>query len=122
MSGPCPFCEVAAPVLESALAVALEDGYPVAPGHLLVVTRRHVARYRQASPAERRALWELADQAMDHLDRTRSPAGYNLGVNIGAAAGQTVPHLHLHVIPRYAGDMDDPRGGVRGVIPGKQRY
>ena len=118
----CPFCGVASPVLESDLAVALEDRYPVAPGHLLVVPRRHVAEYFAATPEEKSALWALVEEAKAHLDRTRKPDGYNLGVNVGAAAGQTVFHLHVHVIPRYRGDMSDPAGGVRGVIPGMQSY
>lgn len=118
----CPFCGVAAPVLESELALAVEDKYPVAPGHLLVVPRRHVAGYFDATPAEKAALWALVEEARAHLEATRSPDGFNLGVNVGAAAGQTVFHLHVHVIPRYEGDVSDPTGGVRGVIPGMQNY
>jgi diadenosine tetraphosphate (Ap4A) HIT family hydrolase len=118
----CPFCGLRAPVLESELAVALEDKYPVAPGHLLVVPRRHVASYFDATAEEKAALWELVEEARNHLVATRAPDGFNLGVNVGEAAGQTVFHLHIHVIPRYTGDMSDPRGGVRGVIPSRQSY
>lgn len=118
----CPFCGLASPVLSNELAVALEDRYPVSPGHLLIVPRRHVAEYFEATAAERAALWALVEEAKELLDRTREPDGFNLGVNVGAAAGQTVFHLHVHVIPRYHGDMSDPRGGVRGVIPSRQSY
>lgn len=118
----CPFCGPAAPVLESELAVALEDRYPVSPGHLLVVPRRHVSGYFDATDEEKAALWALVEVAREHLLATRQPDGFNLGVNVGEAAGQTVFHLHVHVIPRYRGDMCDPRGGVRGVIPSRQSY
>lgn len=121
---PCPFCRLLsdAPLPGSDLAAHFLDAYPVSPGHTLVVPRRHVATYADATPAEKRALWDLADQVCDQLDQTHAPAGYNLGVNVGEAAGQTVMHLHLHVIPRYVGDLPDPRGGIRHVIPHKAKY
>lgn len=118
----CPFCEVEAPAHEAPLAVALRDRYPVSPGHTLVVPRRHVATWDDATPAEKAALVELADEVMERLRAEAAPDGFNLGVNIGRAAGQTVFHLHLHVIPRFAGDLDRPEGGVRGVIPDKRLY
>ncbi len=104
------------------LAFAIRDGFPVTDGHTLVITRRLVASWFDATPAERAALLDLVDQVRRRLDETHRPDGYNIGVNVGAAAGQTVPHLHLHVIPRYRGDMPDPRGGVRHVIPWKGNY
>lgn len=109
-------------VAENDLCLALRDVYPVSPGHTLVVTRRHVATYFDASEAEQAALWQLVGQVKGALDRERGPDGYNVGFNAGIVAGQTVMHVHVHVIPRYRGDMDDPRGGVRGVIPARQKY
>ena len=106
----------------SDLVVAFADGFPVSPGHTLVVTRRHVETYFDAGAMERAALWRAVDEVKVLLDDKYAPDGYNVGFNAGASAGQTVMHLHIHVIPRYAGDMPDPRGGVRGVIPEKQRY
>lgn len=118
----CPFCDVAEAVLSNALALARYDRYPVNPGHLLVHTRRHVDTYFEATQAERAALFELIDAAKALLDERFQPAGYNIGINVGAAAGQTIAHLHVHLIPRYPGDVADPRGGIRGVIPHKQKY
>jgi diadenosine tetraphosphate (Ap4A) HIT family hydrolase len=88
-----------------------------------VVPRRLFASWFEASPAERAAIFELVDEVRRLLDASaKPPNGYNIGLNVGAAAGQTVPHLHVHVIPRYEGDVPDPRGGVRHVIPGKGNY
>jgi diadenosine tetraphosphate (Ap4A) HIT family hydrolase len=87
-----------------------------------VVPRRHVASYFDVTPEERQALWDMVERARKWLREKHHPDGFNLGVNVGESAGQTVMHLHIHVIPRYQGDMEDPRGGVRGVIPGKQQY
>lgn len=119
--GECPFCALVAKASD-VLALALEDRYPVSPGHRLVVPRRHIATYQEATPEEKAAMWRLVDEVIVELEAERSPQGYNIGINVGAAAGQTVPHLHVHVIPRYGGDMADPRGGVRYVIPVKARY
>ena len=98
------------------------DKYPVAPGHLLLITRRHVAEFFATSQQERLALLALLDEAKTYLDQRYAPNGYNLGVNVGEVAGQTVMHVHMHLIPRYRGDTPNPRGGVRGVIPAKQSY
>ena len=92
------------------------------PGHLLILPRRHVAGFFDASANERAALIELLDAGKALLDERYRPDGYNIGVNVGAAAGQTVLHLHVHLIPRYRGDVAEPRGGVRGVIPARQNY
>lgn len=103
-------------------AFAIPDGYPVSPGHSLVVPRRLIATWWEASDEERRDLWALVDEVKAILDAIQEPDGYNVGFNAGRAAGQTVSHLHLHVIPRYDGDVPDPRGGVRHVIDGKANY
>lgn len=120
----CPFCRLlrGGTLPGNPLAASFEDAYPVSPGHTLIVPRRHVASYLDATPDEKRAMWELADEICARLTTERAPAGFNLGINVGPAAGQTVWHVHLHVIPRYEGDMADPRGGVRHVIPEKAKY
>ena len=102
---------------------AINDGYPVTDGHILVIPKRHVVEYFDLSDAERRD----ADDLMKYLKRKMSKkdpsiTGYNIGVNCGASAGQTIFHLHYHLIPRRDGDTEDPRGGVRGVIPGRRGY
>ncbi|MCB0968133.1 MAG: DEAD/DEAH box helicase family protein, partial [Ilumatobacter sp.] len=101
---------------------AIRDSFPVSPGHTLVVTRRVVPTWWEATADEQHAILDLIDQVRRRLDAELSPDGYNVGFNAGAAAGQTIPHLHVHVIPRFDGDMDDPRGGVRHVIPGRGNY
>jgi diadenosine tetraphosphate (Ap4A) HIT family hydrolase len=118
----CPFCGDPEIIIENGLAFAHYDTYPVSAGHCLIITRRHIAGYFQATPEEKAALWELVDEVKPLIDREFGPDGYNVGVNIGSAAGQSIPHLHIHVIPRYAGDVENPQGGVRGVIPHKQKY
>ena len=120
----CPFCSPGPDVivLENALAYARFDRYPVSPGHLLIIPRRHFSSLFEATDEEVAYLWELITRAKVLLDEDFHPAGYNIGVNDGIPAGQTIPHLHIHLIPRNPGDMDDPRGGVRGVIPEHQKY
>jgi len=118
----CPFCQPEEVILENELAFVIYDRFPVSPGHMLVITRRHVSDLFDSTPAERQAVNDLLEEAKALLDRRYHPDGYNVGVNCGEAAGQTIMHLHIHLIPRYRGDMPNPRGGVRGVIPGKQKY
>lgn len=121
----CPFCELVGrtPVLENTLALALKDAYPVTVGHLLVIPRRHAADYFDLGTAEIRACQDLLTRARSlALDEDRTIAGFNVGINSGTAAGQTVMHCHIHLIPRRAGDSANPRGGIRGVIPGKADY
>ena len=106
----------------NALAFAIRDGFPVTPGHTLVVPRRLVATWFEATREEQVAMLELVEVLKAQLDAELHPDGYNIGINVGAAGGQTVMHLHLHLIPRFAGDVPDPRGGIRHVIPGKGYY
>jgi diadenosine tetraphosphate (Ap4A) HIT family hydrolase len=120
---PCIFCDPDREIIaENALARAVFDKFPVSPGHALVFPRRHVP-----------SLWELGDEEYAQcfalvralhaiLEARFRPDGYNVGVNQGEAAGQSVWHAHIHVIPRFAGDNPDPLGGVRNVIPRKGRY
>ena len=120
----CPFCSLPRDriVFESQLALAIRDKFPVSPGHTLIVPRRHVASLFDTTPEEQAALLKLLRIARIDLDHVHHPAAYNVGVNDGAAAGQTVMHLHVHLIPRYPGDREDPRGGVRWVLPEKAAY
>jgi diadenosine tetraphosphate (Ap4A) HIT family hydrolase len=120
----CPFCNPETPeiVLANDLCYARYDRYPVNHGHLLIIPFRHVADFFDATGEEQEALLALIGEAKHHLDREFSPDGYNIGVNVGEAAGQSVMHLHIHLIPRYRGDVENPRGGVRGVIPEKRVY
>jgi len=120
----CPFCNPSRDeiVLQNSLCYARYDKYPVSPGHLLLIPYRHVADFFDATDAEQAALLILLHDAKTLLDEQLHPDGYNVGVNVGTAAGQTVMHLHVHVIPRYTGDVEDPRGGVRGAVPEKRVY
>ncbi len=107
---------------ENATAMTIRDGYPVSPGHTLLIPKRHTGSFFDLSTQERDDLLALLDRAKQALDAELQPQGYNIGINDGAAAGQTVPHLHVHLIPRFEGDLPDPRGGVRWVIPAKAKY
>ncbi len=120
----CPFCPPidGRPLLESGLAFAVFDRFPVNPGHVLVIPRRHVADIFELTESELREVLRLLSQARQRIAADFAAAGVNVGVNVGDAAGQTIAHAHLHLIPRYTGDVPDPTGGVRGVIPGKASY
>jgi len=124
MNAQCPFCSPPARdvVLRNHLCYARYDAHPVSKGHLLIIPLRHVAHFFALTEDERNAALELVWQANAKLTSDLHPDGYNLGANVGQAAGQTVMHAHIHLIPRYTGDVPDPRGGVRGVIPAKARY
>lgn len=122
---PCPFCQRLALrdlLAENPHAVAFKDAFPVSDGHCLIVPRRHVASLFDLSEEEQAAIWSLLPVLKQRLDARHAPAGYNVGVNVGEAAGQTVGHAHVHLIPRYPGDVADPRGGVRWVIPERAAY
>ncbi len=103
-------------------AVAFEDSFPVTPGHTLVISRQHVESLFALTRDARSAMWALVDSVHEKIVAELAPDGFNIGVNIHDAGGQTVPHAHVHVIPRYDGDVDDPRGGVRWVIPNRAEY
>jgi superfamily II DNA or RNA helicase/diadenosine tetraphosphate (Ap4A) HIT family hydrolase len=119
-----PFLDIPASawVAHNDLAFAVRDRYPVSPGHTLIIPRREVPTWFEATPGEHAALLALVAEVKQALDDELHPHGYNVGFNAGEVAGQTVMHLHVHVIPRYRGDVEDPRGGVRHVIPGKGNY
>jgi diadenosine tetraphosphate (Ap4A) HIT family hydrolase len=120
----CPFCAPAGSrvFFEDELVLGLWDAYPVAAGHALVVTRRHVGDWFEASGAERAALMAGVEVAREAIVGRFGADGFNIGINNGAAAGQTVGHVHVHVIPRRVGDVADPRGGVRWVLPERADY
>jgi len=121
----CPFCNrLALGDLPpgNGMAAALPDAFPLNPGHTLVVPRRHVASFFELRRGEQAAIWRLVAEVKSRLDSEVSPAGYNIGLNVGPAGGQTVGHAHVHVIPRFVGDVADPRGGVRWVVPVRAAY
>ena len=121
----CPFCErltASEVVVSDDFAAAVADGFPISPGHTLVVPRRHVGDFFSLSPEEQTAMWQLVGAVKQILEERHHPDAYNVGINIGDAAGQTIGHAHIHVVPRYSGDVPDPRGGVRWIIPSKAKY
>ena len=121
----CPFCsriETGDVITRSDLAAAFYDGFPISSGHVLVVPVRHEADFFTLSVDEQVAIWDLVREMRDVLEAEHHPSAFNVGINIGADAGQTIGHAHLHLIPRYEGDVDDPRGGVRWIIPEKAPY
>ena len=116
---PCPFCH---PHPDSVFhaddqVLGLGDSFPASPGHALLVPRRHIPDWFSADAELQTVLTRAIETAKKEIEKTHRPDGYNIGLNVGAAAGQTVFHLHVHVIPRYAGDVADPRGGIRYAIP-----
>ena len=119
-----PFLDVPAAnwIASNELAVAFPDANPASPGHTLIVPRRVVASWFQTTSEEQIAVLELMATVKQHLDGRFHPDGYNIGFNDGEAAGQTIFHLHLHVIPRYRGDMTDPRGRIRHAVAGHGYY
>jgi diadenosine tetraphosphate (Ap4A) HIT family hydrolase len=118
----CPFCRSDDALLANTLAYVRLDKNPVTPGHALIIPVRHEPDFLAIHIDELAAIWALTGEVTRLLERQYHPDGFNLGVNVGEVAGQTVAHAHLHLIPRYRGDVENPRGGVRGVIPAKQNY
>ena len=117
-----PFLEPEAWISQNEFAVAIRDIFPVSPGHTLIVPKRLVRSILDLDSDELLGCWQLLAMERQRLDEELNPDGFNVGINIGKAAGQTVEHAHIHLIPRYKGDHPNPRGGVRGVIPGKGDY
>ena len=120
----CPFCNLdnSRIILENTHAIAFHDGFPVTSGHSLIVPKRHMASFFEAAGEEQAAMFDLLSEMRQQLQLELCPDGFNIGINDGTAAGQTVMHLHIHLIPRYAGDTEDPRGGVRWIMPEKAPY
>lgn len=125
---PCPFCTLQTEPsqrqlrFENSVGFVIRDGYPITNGHTLIIPKRHVGSFFEITPEERQALFELVDLAKAELDTEFQPASYNIGINDGEAAGQTIAHLHIHLIPRYNDPNKDPRGGVRWLVPEKADY
>lgn len=124
MTMTCLFCCLpeSRVLLRNETAIVVRDAFPVTRGHTLVIPLRHVESFFDTSAEERAAMFELLDTAKQQLQTEFTPDGFNIGINDGAAAGQTIRHLHMHLIPRYAGDRPDPRGGVRWIISEKADY
>ena len=122
----CVFCEQfilnRKPLFENELANAYFDEFPVSKGHTLIITKRHAATFFDITNEEQIAIIELLNKCKKYIDKKYNPDGYNVGLNCGESAGQSVMHIHMHLIPRYKGDVENPRGGVRGVIPNKKNY
>jgi len=124
----CPFChpDNSNVIISNDYAIALLDGFPVTPGHTLIMPKRHIASFFETTREEQAAIFDLLAEVrrelLDPVLNSALPDGFNIGINDGAAAGQTVMHLHIHLIPRYAGDTSDPRGGVRWIMPEKAPY
>jgi len=118
----CIFCREQTLIHETDLTYVTYDTYPASPGHALIITKRHVANYFDCTQEEVIELWQSVAVAKQIVDKDHSPDSYNVGINVGSVAGQSVPHIHIHLIPRYQGDVEDPRGGVRSVIPHKRKY
>ena len=121
---PCPFCTLLqARIIDvSSYGLVVRDAFPISPGHTLIIPKRHAGSFFNLSSEEREDLMSLLGTAKANVEAEFKPDGYNIGINDGPVAGQTVPHLHIHLIPRYKGDMPDPRGGVRWIIPDKADY
>ena len=120
---PCPFCNLETEkLLETEMSFAIYDGFPVNEGHALIIPKRHTANYFDLSLEEQKDCIELLNRVKGIVQAKYNPAGFNVGININEAAGQTVPHVHIHLIPRYEGDVEEPRGGVRGVVPERRSY
>ena len=121
----CPFCKGFGEdriLYQDSSWIAVYDAYPVSKGHVLIIPKRHVKTYFELNYIELASVGVVIGVVKRIIDKKFNPDGYNIGINCGEMAGQTVPHCHIHIIPRYKGDVEDPRGGVRGVIPNMQKY
>jgi diadenosine tetraphosphate (Ap4A) HIT family hydrolase len=117
----CELCSQHEVLLENALAYVRQDNNSLSRGHVLVVPKRHVSSFFDMTTEEQAAVLALLREIQKTIQQQHSPDGYNIGVNIGKAGGQSRMHVHMHLIPRYAGDVSDPRGGIRCVLPGSGR-
>jgi len=120
----CPFCGICGkqPALEFSNCFAFLDAFPLSPGHTLIVPKKHVASLFDLPAAEQQELWNAVARVREKLQGEFQPDGFNIGLNDGPAAGQTIMHTHIHVVPRYKGDVADPRGGIRWIIPERAAY
>ena len=120
----CLFCNLPEEriLLSNDFGVIIKDAYPISNGHTLIISKLHVSSFFQLNEIQQLELIKLVEKAKELIELTLSPDAYNVGINDGAAAGQTIPHLHVHLIPRYKNDQLDPRGGVRWIFPEKAKY
>lgn len=121
----CPFCNIGSEreiIIESPMAYSIYDTFPISKGHSLIIPKRHCANYFELTSEEQSACWSMVNTVKQILMQKYNPDGFNVGINVNEEAGQTIPHVHIHLIPRYKGDVKDPEGGVRGVIPEKRIY
>ena len=120
----CPFCSVSQERILSTNkhCLAIADSFPISQGHTLIVPHHHMVSIFELSVEERASIWQLVENVRNQLTTTLHPDGFNIGINDGSAAGQTIGHAHVHVIPRYNGDIVDPRGGIRWIMPEKANY
>lgn len=122
----CVFCQNfmpnKEPLLQNKLAIAYFDEFPVSKGHILIISKRHATTFFDLTKEEQISLITLLNECKEYIDKKYNPDGNNVGLNCGEFAGQSVMHVHMHLIPRYKGDVSNPRGGVRGIIPNKKNY
>lgn len=122
----CVFCQNfipnKKPLLQNKLAIAYFDEFPVSKGHILIISKRHATTFFDLTKEEQISLITLLNECKEYIDKKYNPDGYNFGLNCGEFAGQSVMHVHMHLIPRYKGDVSNPRGGIRGIIPNKKNY
>ena len=124
MTQPCPFCHLVNRkiYLENDLSIGILDGFPISNGHSLIIPKRHVGSVFDIQKDELLSLFNLLADVRNKLTEQFSPDGFNIGINDNEAAGQTIDHVHIHLIPRYKGDQKDPRGGIRWIFPDKAKY
>ena len=125
MEEDCPFCMIGEHVevlCKTDIAMAILDSFPISPGHTLVIPKRHIPDYFDLTVEEQNELWQLVNRCKVILQDRFHPDGFNIGINVGEMAGQSIFHVHIHLIPRYEGDVKNPKGGVRHIIPGKGYY
>ena len=120
----CLFCSLPEEriMLLNRHGLVIRDGFPISPGHTLIIPSRHISSFFELQTDERDSLFALLEESKCQLDQEYQPDGYNIGINDGSAAGQTIAHLHIHLIPRFKGDQVEPRGGIRWIIPEKAKY
>lgn len=119
----CPFCNIKHRLIgEDNFCYVIFDKYPVSEGHALIITKRHITSFFDLTDEERNSCLYLLDQTKQLIENKYQPDGWNIGINIGESAGQTVRHYHCHLIPRYKGDMENPEGGIRHCIEGRGYY
>jgi diadenosine tetraphosphate (Ap4A) HIT family hydrolase len=124
----CPFCigiyneKVGRVLVRDELSFCIYDAYPVSKGHCLIIPARHISSFFESNEVEKLSLMNVLGMAKHRIEQTHNPQGFNIGINDGPVAGQTIPHLHIHLIPRYHGDVEKPEGGVRWIFPESALY